>query len=459
MAPKKSAKGEPKTQVTIGKSSKLPPPPRTVSHEAPLSLKAVVNAVLLLLIAAAYSTVSQLNLSPVYGSIPSSLYHRYFALGAIPMGWVLKDTPVRFYVHKGIIQWLPVLAFWIPCLQFYLFGYSDQLGPVVGPLVTEGLTFFPLASLSAYAAGKLTETERMRGNAAPNLVSFVIFRSAWTVAQSQITRRIGSSIVFTRSGLQFLFAVFYAILIPSKMLFFAIPAISHMFSFNVHFHMPHTSALLDQTLLDSNFSLLARQESLTGYISVLENRETGYRAMRCDHSLLGGEWLKPAEYEGRVAEPIYSCFVMLEAIRLVQGAEELANAIESSTAVLDRDARALAIGLGVGTLPSALIAHGIDTTIVEIDPAVHKLASQYFALPANHTPIIEDARKYIAFTAGHNPRQFDYIVHDVFTGGAEPSELFTNEFMVGLRDLLKDDGVVAIVSNDRRTPPCNLVLT
>lgn len=47
---------------------------------------------------------------------------------------------------------------------------------------------------------------------------------------------------------------------------------------------------------------------------------------------------------------------------------------------------------------------------------------------------------------------YDYIIHDVFTGGAEPIDLFTREFIMGLSDLLRSDGVVAIV----RAPKINL---
>lgn len=78
---------------------------------------------------------------------------------------------------------------------------------------------------------------------------------------------------------------------------------------------------------------------------------------------------------------------------------------------------------------------------------MHKFATQYFHLPANHTPIIEDAVTFVQKAQKEpEPRRYDYIVHDVFTGGAEPVELFTLEFMQGLNSLLKDDGVIAIVS-------------
>ena len=101
--------------------------------------------------------------------------------------------------------------------------------------------------------------------------------------------------------------------------------------------------------------------------------------------------------------------------------------------------------MGIGTTPSALIAHGIHTTIVEIDPVVHDFASRYFDLPTNHTSVIEDATVFVK-NAQAAVYRYDYIIHDVFTGGAEPVDLFTLEFIQGLRDLLKFDGVVAIAS-------------
>jgi hypothetical protein len=41
--------------------------------------------------------------------------------------------------------------------------------------------------------------------------------------------------------------------------------------------------------------------------------------MRCDHSLLGGQWTKlPSGYRPEVEDPIYAIFAMLEAVRLVE---------------------------------------------------------------------------------------------------------------------------------------------
>jgi spermidine synthase len=110
-------------------------------------------------------------------------------------------------------------------------------------------------------------------------------------------------------------------------------------------------------------------------------------------------------------------------------------------------------GLGIGTTPSALMSHGIETTIVEIDPVVHEFATKYFGLPVGHTPIIEDAVSYASYLAHNTSQTYDYIVHDVFTGGAEPVDLFTVEFMTDLHSLLKPNGVAAIVCFYSDTPP------
>lgn len=94
------------------------------------------------------------------------------------------------------------------------------------------------------------------------------------------------------------------------------------------------------------------------------------------------------------------------------------------------------------------MAHGINTTTIEIDPVVHEFATRYFNLPKEHVAVIDDALSYVesARQNGQQRQTYEYIIHDVFTGGAEPAELFTTEFLTGISDLLKPSGVVAIVS-------------
>ena len=107
-------------------------------------------------------------------------------------------------------------------------------------------------------------------------------------------------------------------------------------------------------------------------------------------------------------------------------------------------------GLGIGTSVSALISHGVSTTIVEIDPIVHQFAQEYFKLPSNHTSVIDDAIAFVEKSALAKSDSYSYIIHDVFTGGAEPLELFTKSFITELHRLLDLQGTIAIACSHIR---------
>ena len=84
-------------------------------------------------------------------------------------------------------------------------------------------------------------------------------------------------------------------------------------------HLGGDLKAVNQRLASEGYAVVDRQESVTGYISVLENVKDSFRALRCDHSLLGGEWLNyPTGNAPRLKEPIYAIFVTLEAVRLAQ---------------------------------------------------------------------------------------------------------------------------------------------
>ena len=105
-----------------------------------------------------------------------------------------------------------------------------------------------------------------------------------------------------------------------------------------------------------------------------------------------------------------------------------------------------------------MIAHGINTTIVELDPLIHRYATKYFDLPINHTPVLQDAVGWVR-DAAQQTQKYDYIIHDVFTGGAEPLPLFTTSFLQNLASLLTDDGVIALnYAGDLGLPSTKMVL-
>ena len=451
---KPKAAAAPPTPTTPKETERRPPylPASTV-------LKNVSRAVALIFIAGIASPVSQLNLSPVFGSIPASLHHQQAvtltALAGLGVRRLLKG-----YVSVDVSAWVTVLAYWTPLIQCYLFPHSTQLGIDYGPLIVESLTYFPLLFLSMYAISDLLDTIDFSRWDLPSALGDAVLPMTSYVGVSFVSRFfgallpafVGQHVYLTRIGFQMLLASASAFITPSKLLFLALPAILHTLWINPHNPADHAFQSANGTLVATqNYTILARQESLTGYISVVENyADNAFRLMRCDHSLLGGEWLvTPESYNKgqRQKESIFAVFVLLEAVRLVQDPElepikSVPRALDVKP-VPDSDKSALVIGLGIGTAPNALIQHGLNTTIVELDPVVHKYATEFFGLSPNHNTVISDAVRYVAEKSVSAPKSYDYIIHDVFTGGAEPVYLFTTEFMQGLYNLLKDDGAVA----------------
>ncbi|EEA23952.1 hypothetical protein TMatcc_007023 [Talaromyces marneffei ATCC 18224] len=416
--------------------------------------KEVSRALVLPILAAAYSRVSLLALAPVYGSTPSRVWHDVLCNTAILAGSFSPES------LRKIENILPGLALSIPVFQSFLFQRSSLFGNPTGPVLTELMTIFPflLFSTSSY----LKRIERLNlGQRHPLLTGCIFalygvlaFRLADTAIQSLLPAYIGSTVWMTTFGMQSIIALLYAINFSSYLSWglFILPTTYLFITADPNILFVHAATRVNSTLHGVGYSLVDRQESLTGYISVLDNVELGFRAMRCDHSLLGGEWThRPSHYNPRVSDPIYAVFTMLEAVRLVESDPELPKKE-------DKDRNALVIGLGIGTTPAALIQHGIETTIVEIDPVVYRFAVQHFHFPPNHTAVIDNAISFVE-TARHESKKYDYIIHDVFTGGVEPIELFTLEFIQGLEALLAEDGVVAInYAGDISLPGAGVVI-
>lgn len=108
----------------------------------------------------------------------------------------------------------------------------------------------------------------------------------------------------------------------------------------------------------------------------------------------------------------------------------------------------LLIGLGGGTLARALGKVLPETVIdtVEIDPAVARVAEQFFGYRQGPTQrlFIEDGRAFIerAHTEG---RQYDVIMLDAFDVDYIPAHLLTREFLRHVHAILSPNGV--LVSN------------
>ncbi|KAL7342588.1 S-adenosyl-L-methionine-dependent methyltransferase, partial [Rhodotorula toruloides] len=227
--------------------------------------------------------------------------------------------------------------------------------------------------------------------------------------------------------------------------------------------------------------ILASRCSTTGWITVGEHvmpspdgsteRDLTLRYLRADHSLLGGLWVGPSrdmlkmqygvepssEETVRRAESIYSTFILQEAVRLVKPPEDVPHQTPEQGLIMcaPTDISTVHSGLGAGLSARALARHGVNLTLVEIDPAVHDFAERYFGV--NEVKwgevVLKDAVEWVEALVKETslpdgfppqPPAFDYIIHDVFTGGAVPATLFTSTFLAQLKSLLHHSGVLAL---------------
>jgi spermidine synthase len=106
----------------------------------------------------------------------------------------------------------------------------------------------------------------------------------------------------------------------------------------------------------------------------------------------------------------------------------------------------LIIGLGGGSLPRALAAilPAARIDVVEIDPAVTRVARSYFRfVPGANTSVIEeDGRAYVK-RAVRARKSYDLVMLDAYDHEYIPEHLLTREFLQEVKSLLKPGGIVA----------------
>ncbi|KAF9166918.1 hypothetical protein DFQ26_006445 [Actinomortierella ambigua] len=178
--------------------------------------------------------------------------------------------------------------------------------------------------------------------------------------------------------------------------------------------------------IDGNYTILARNESVTGWVSVVDEVTTRHdlhiRVMRAGHSLIGGIYIE-------TGDSIFGSFYIPEAVRLIKGRQKTYPEM------------ALQIGLGVGVASGSLTRQGVLVDVVEIDPVVADYARQYFGWPKPHQLFIQDGRQFIEQAPS---AKYDYVIHDVFTGGGVPPSLFSVEALLEIQRILKPDGILAL---------------
>jgi len=138
-----------------------------------------------------------------------------------------------------------------------------------------------------------------------------------------------------------------------------------------------------------------------------------------------------------------SCQVLAHPERLVF---EYTRMMLGALYLLPGPRHVLIIGLGGGTLPHALeqLLPDAQIDVVEIDPAVVRVAQQYFGFEADarvHV-IVEDGRAYVRRML-RGPTRYDLIMLDAYEHQYIPEHMLTREFLTEVRSLLVPGGIVA----------------
>src|SRR5436190_1634397 len=187
---------------------------------------------------------------------------------------------------------------------------------------------------------------------------------------------------------------------------------------------------------DPAIEVLHRERSLYRNIFVYE--EEGLRCMSFSRTMVARQ----------------SCISLAEPSKLVFN---YARMMMAALYLNPAPRRILILGLGGGTLPTALQrlfpAAAIDA--VEIDPAVVRVAHKFFAFePGPDTRVFEEDGRVFARRMQRKGVQYDLIVLDAFDHEYIPEHMLTREFLLEVKSLLADRGVLAAADRDRARVAC-----
>lgn len=137
-----------------------------------------------------------------------------------------------------------------------------------------------------------------------------------------------------------------------------------------------------------------------------------------------------------------TCFQLSDPYKMVF---EYTRMMTSALLVLPQPRNILIIGLGGGTLPTALACIVPNAVIdsVEIDPAVVNVAQTYFGFKPGprQRVFVEDGREFVE-RAAREGRQYDMVMLDAFDVDYIPPHLLTIEFFEQIKSILSEQGVV-----------------
>ncbi|KPZ60437.1 Spermidine synthase [Pseudoalteromonas sp. P1-13-1a] len=153
--------------------------------------------------------------------------------------------------------------------------------------------------------------------------------------------------------------------------------------------------------------------------------------------------LRCLKFNTKSSQTSQSCMYKNDPDKLVFNYTKLTFA---SLLVTENPKNVLIIGLGGGTLSNVIheLYPAAKIHNVEIDPAVLKVARDYFNFieTDNVTSSVQDGRIFIK-RAAIKKQKYDWIILDAFNGDYIPEHLLTKEFFEEVKSVLAEGGVIA----------------
>lgn len=339
-------------------------------------------------------------------------------LAALSLGYLIggyfadKNPSTKHFFY--IIGIAGIWILFIPLIKHPFLEFAEPFGLRTAVLVASFILFFPpltlLGMVSPYAIKLKLETVEKTGRTAGTLYAISTIASVFAALLTGffLIPNIGvNRLTYIAGILLVVTSVIGLVMHKNKIIGGVLFIITIIFSILV---WDATAESMD------DYNLKAIEQSRYGEIRIIDADEIRYLLIDGGiHSAADtNTWISVTHYAAVMDLPKY---------------------------FFTKPGKALLIGLGGGSLLKQYIIGGWQVDAVEIDPAVIKIAYEYFGLSRDEGNIIEmDGRQFLKTSK----EKYDVILLDAFGSSSIPFHLVTVESFKLIADRLTENGILAI---------------
>jgi spermidine synthase len=328
-----------------------------------------------------------------------------------------KSSPDWLY---GIIMVSGILEILIPVLKGPILQMSLPLGLRWGSLISAFMLFGPsLFLLGCVSPYVVKIAAREMHNIGKTVGSFYAISTVGSVIGTLLT----GFVLIAYLGVNQIFLLTGAILIALGIVYFVFfrrKWVSMIAAFVPFLFLPHETHVIKMMPDGTRVERIANRDSFYGNLKVVDYsfQSVHYRELLIDGLVQGG-------IDVSNGQSVYEYAYLLQFLPF---------------ALNPNGKSCLVIGLGAGLVPAWYKAQGVDTEVVDIDPAVIEISRKYFGFNPSIPVHVEDARYFLINSKQH----YDFMILDVFNGDTTPGHLLSVEAMRLAKQRLSANGVLAI---------------